>query len=217
MILPYYTVGVGELDSLSDQNIAHKIKQSMKDFECLDLRTITRFITSDQVYLTEKHAESHTHLILNKNDRSLIGFFTLGLTSVDWEKVECSDGWSGLSGKKRDRYSKGMYLQEDPHIGVYTIGELARSKQIEPKDFPGSIILKEALGQLFEACELAGGRFILVDSMRKLYDHLYSRAGFIEIDSKPAPDPDDTEEYVVSILPTEELRKAMRPANADVH
>jgi hypothetical protein len=205
MALSYSLVGVGGLDSLSDQNIAQELKAQMRDFECLDTRTVKRFITTDSVYIAEDHGESRTYLAVNEADNSLIGFFTLGLTSVSWEKVTCSDGWSALSKSKRTKYSKGIRKSTDGYVGVYTIGELARSNRFTHEDFPGTVLLKEAISQVMRAREISGGRFLLVDSLQHLYAALYSNAGFIKIGDREAPDEDDDAQYCVSILTLENM------------
>lgn len=205
MTIPYSLVGVGELDSLSDQTFAQNLKDAMREFECKDTRTIKRFITTNQVFIAEKHKESRTYLAVNDEDKSLLGFFTLGLTCVEWEKVARSDEWMAISRNKRDNLSKGMYKTPDGYIGVFTIGELAKRSGLKKAEFPGSILLKEALAQILDAQKLIGGRFVLVDSLAKLYDSLYSKAGFVKVDDREAPDLDDDSKYYVSILPIEDM------------
>ncbi|MCI2158474.1 hypothetical protein [Bifidobacterium crudilactis] len=205
MALSYSLVGVSELDSLSDQKIVQNLKSQMRDFECLDTRTVKRFITTENVYIAEDHGESRTYLAINEDDNSMIGFFTLGLTSVKWEKITCSEGWSALSKKKQAKYSKGVRQSTDGYVGVYTIGELARSSRFTHEDFPGTVLLREAISQVMRAREISGGRFLLVDSLQHLYDALYSKAGFIRIGDLEAPDEDDEAQYCVSILTLENL------------
>ena len=108
-------------------------------------------------------------------------------------------------GNNKHVFSKGVYKTPDGYIGVFTLGELAKSKDLTREEFPGSILLKEAIAQIVEAAKITGGRFLLVDSLQLLYEKLYNQAGFIKIADREAPDQDDDLPYCVSILPLEPL------------
>lgn len=206
----YYVVGVSEFSTHPDSFLVDSLKQQMKGFECdVQSSTIERFVCTDQVYLKEKCGESRTYVMYERPDGEsepvLLGFFTLGVTSLQWETVENSDYYLGLNNKQKKHLTQFLYGRRD-HIGLYTIGELARAKSTPKEKLPGAVILKEALDMVKRAQQIAGGRFVLVDSLPVLYERLYKGAGFEVVDEKKVPGEKGEEDCYVSLLPVENIQ-----------
>ncbi|WP_158520386.1 hypothetical protein [Bombiscardovia coagulans] len=170
-------------------------------------KTIVDFMATGEVYWNEDCGESRTYLVLEKGSNDLLGFFTLGITSLEWTSVKNSEFWQGLSGKKQKHLSRHMH-NKDGFIGVYTIGELARRNDVGRERLPGETLLQEALARILEARQIAGGRFVLVDSRKKLYERLYSKAGFQKVAEKESPNGPDDGIFFISMLPIENLLKS---------
>ncbi|NMN02664.1 hypothetical protein [Bifidobacterium panos] len=199
----YFILTIDELWGLADSEPerAERIKDSLGSFSCRRSPHIERF-AHRQMEIAEKQGESRSYLLLEQGTDAFLGFFTLGLTSVDWEQVENSDGWKSAYGKKkRKSFSSGLMKRDGSHIGVFTIGELARDDNVSAEELPGAQILREALGYVIEAQHITAGRFVLVDSREILYRKLYGLAGFTEIAQRKSPNPDEDIPFVVSILP----------------
>lgn len=206
----YFVVGVSEFDTHPDFSLVDSLKQQMSEFECdVPSSTIERFVCTDQVYLKEECGESRTYAMYEKPDKEsepvLLGFFTLGITSIQWEIVEKSDYYLGLNKKQKRHLTRYLYGKRD-HIGLYTIGELARAKSTPKEKLPGAVILKEALDMVKRAQRIAGGRFVLVDSLPVLYERLYKGAGFKVVDRKRVQGEDGEEDCYVSLLPVENIQ-----------
>lgn len=203
MNVQHEVVGVGEFDSHPDQSFIADLKKQMKEFSCCRSSTIQSFITTDKIYNGENHGESRSYVICDSN-RRLNGFFTLGITAIEWNTVEKSSAWKALSRKKKKHL--GNYLRTNAgYIGIYTIGELARKDGVKSEDLPGKVILMFALRSILKASKIAGGRFVLVDSRRTVFDSLYHEAGFMEVGTKESPNKGEDEQFIISLLPLENV------------
>ena len=197
----YFVFSVGDLGLLAEHSPerAERIRESLGTFSCKRSSNIEDFIHGNMEN-SERWGESRSFLILEKGTDRLLGFFTLGLTTVSWNDVQDSDAWrQGVSGKKRKRMAKGLRVR-DGHIGVYTIGELARADGVSSEELPGMALLDEAVNCILAARSRVGGRFVLVDSRPVLYERLYSRVGFTEFSRRESPNNNETEEFIVSLL-----------------
>lgn len=175
------------------------IKKALDTFSCVRSPFIENFVHKD-IIESEECGESRSFLLLEEGTDRLLGFFALGITSILWEDVEKSDGWRKAHTRRERRVlSRGLHLKNG-HVGAFTIGELARADNVSKDELSGETLLGEALSTIMKARRMVGGRFILVDSRRKLYERLYSNAGFMEFDVRKSPNEGDSEEFVVSVV-----------------
>lgn len=175
------------------------IKKALDTFSCVRSPFIEKFVHED-IIKSEECGESRSFLLLEEGTDRLLGFFALGITSILWENVEKSAGWRKAHTKKERRVlNRGLHLK-DGYVGAFTIGELARADTVSKNELSGETLLGEALSMIMKAHRMVGGRFILVDSRRKLYERLYSNAGFMEFAVKDSPNEGESEEFVVSIV-----------------
>lgn len=200
-ILPFGDILNGRIDPEQ----AERIMKQLSLFSCQRSQHITDF-SREKMTAYEQASESRSYLFLKAKDDELLGFFTLGLTSMEWGNIENSDGWrKGFTKKQRRALSHGLFKRSG-FVGMFTIGELARKDGIGKEELPGALILSAALHYIEEARKFSGGRFVLVDSRRKLFEALYQQAGFVEVDTRPSPNEGEIEEFVISILPLDDPR-----------
>lgn len=179
--------------------VVDAIQNQLDHFSCSRSTFIQEFATR-HIASYEQAGESRTYLFLEEERNRLLGFFTLGMSSVEWGKVRESQGWKAAFTKKERRAIEQSMFGKKGFIGVYTIGELVRADGVSSEELPGYIILASAIEKISAARDIAGGRFVLVDSRKKLFEHLYKPVGFIQIDERSNPNPDETEPFVVSLL-----------------
>jgi hypothetical protein len=121
----------------------------------------------------------------------IVGYFAIGLSSLDL-------GDEGFSNKQRKRLRSGAYTKEGV-LGCYVIGEICRSSRYTGDEVPGIAILEDCVQTIRRAHEIAGGRCIIVESRKSVYESMYAKLGFDEMPIKGGRT-DDGEEMVVSIL-----------------
>lgn len=200
MTIEYSVAGIAQMKRTLGPSFEDIIKPQLTDFECeMPSDSIQRFINSDMVHSYEKYGESRTHLILatREGEPIVLGFFTVGLSSFQLP-TEGDSFWENMSRRVKKQHISGIHTKEGV-VGTYTIGELARRKGIGSDALPGSVILKEAIKQVQNAQQYAGGRFVLVDSRKTLYDCLYEPAGFRKVTTKESPNGEGEEEFIVSV------------------
>lgn len=179
-ILPFQDIMNGQITP----ERAEFIKSQLGSFTCARSTHITEFAHA-RMEEYGRESESHSYLFLEKGSDRLLGFFTLGLTSVEWDNIEKSEGWKNqFSKKQRRKLSYGLFKRRG-FVGMFTIGELARDDNVSSRELCGAEILAAALQNISLAQNYTGGCFVLVDSRRKLFERLYSEAGFVEIAPPP--------------------------------
>ena len=198
MTLDYYVAEIAQMQRSLGSSFETTIKPQLKSFKCeKPSASIERFINSDTVYTYEKYGESRTYLICEEDTVNVLGFFAVGLSSFELP-TDDDRYWEGMSRKVMKRHKSGIHDKQGV-VGAYTIGELARRKGVGADALPGSVILKEALSQIRYAQEYAGGRFVLVDSRKTLYDRLYNCAGFRKLTVRESPNGEGEEDFIVSL------------------
>lgn len=120
--------------------------------------------------------EKLEHKVLSEEEQEflVIGYYTIGLASLNCEKESISS-----TTKKRLR---NHHYRKDGAIGCFVIGELCRSDKYTNSDIPGSEILSACIGSIKEAQDIIGGRFVLVESRKAVFDALYAPEGFSVIE-----------------------------------
>ena len=114
------------------------------------------------------------------------GFFTVGVTSLD------------LTRASKTVRKKLMGDISFDQTGAFSIAELARSDDFSNAELPGSTILDEAKSVIKSARGLVGGRFLVVDSRKEIFERLYQPAGFRQVDVSAAPIGMEDADFVTS-------------------
>lgn len=90
----------------------------------------------------------------------------------------------------------GNITQEQ--TGAFCITELARDDNFSTVQIPGSLILDEAKNVIREARGYIGGRYLVVDSQREVFESLYAKHGFKEIGLAEKPRGMEDSDFVTS-------------------
>ena len=82
--------------------------------------------------------------------------------------------------------------------GAFSIAELARADDFSNAQLSGATILDEAKSVIKKARGLIGGRFLVVDSRKDIFDRLYEPAGFRLVDIAEPPQGMEDVDFVTS-------------------
>lgn len=185
----YDVFPLAEVQSDPDWHVlAEAVNESLAAFRCEKSAHLEEFARS-KVALWERHGHSRTYVMIVANDRAGIdvaAFFTIGMTMLDLSN-------STLAMKKKLGGEITM-----AQTGAFSIAELARSDAYSPTQLPGSVILDEAKNVIREARRLIGGRFVVVDSQRNVFEALYKPAGFRIVDVAKPPIGMEGSDFVTS-------------------
>jgi hypothetical protein len=199
--------GTAEGDSGVPALLISFINAGMDAFECERSPHHTDFIRN-KAKGNELSGASRTYLLINSAilDKTaeygvvseeckpvdfIAGYFAIGLSSLDLSN-------DGFSNKQRKRLRSGAYTK-DGVLGCYVIGEVCRSSHYSEKDLPGTAILEDCVQVIRRAHSIAGGRCVIVESRKSVFDSMYAKLGFDEMPIKGGTT-DDGEDMVVSIL-----------------
>lgn len=149
------------------EDLARLVRDRLDSFECERSPHIQDFARG-AVHRWEKHGHSRTYVLISSEGGNVDvpGFFTVGVTMLD------------LSQASKSNRAKLMGDITMDQTGAFSIAELARSDRYSAAQLPGSVILDEAKEVVKRARGYIGGRFLVVDSRREIFDRLYGPAGF---------------------------------------
>jgi hypothetical protein len=100
--------------------------------------------------------------------------------------------------KQRKKLRSGAYANEGV-LGCYVVGEICRSSRYSSEQIGGVTMLEDCIQTIRQAHAVAGGRCVIVESRRSVFESMYAKLGFDEMPIKGGRT-DDGEEMVVSIL-----------------
>ncbi|WP_159084894.1 hypothetical protein [Planctomonas deserti] len=167
----YDVFALAELDDPRYSVLREAVIARLEAFECARSEHLQHF-ARENVHKYENHGHSRTYVLITPSDDEGIdvpAFFTVGMTVLDLSQA---------SNSKRKKLSGGISLDA---TGAYSIAELARSDRYSRSQLPGSVILDEAKQVIASARLHVGGRFVVVDCRREVFQQLYEPAGFREI------------------------------------
>jgi hypothetical protein len=198
--------GTLEKDSGVPDILARFLNSGIDSFECARSPHHTDFIRN-KARNNEASGASRTYLLVNFDlldelantdtpaacdpAEYIVGYFAIGLTSLD-----LSD--EGFSNKQRKRLRGGAYTK-DGVLGCYVIGEICRSSRYTSEHVAGIAMLEDCIQAIRQAHSIAGGRCVIVESRKSVYESMYSKLGFDEMPIRGGQT-DDGEEMLVSIL-----------------
>ena len=111
---------------------------------------------------------------LQRESLSIMGFFTIGLTSCDI---------SQLSQKQRRRILGAAILGRDrlSSFSAFLIGQLGRADFYSGADLPGEKFLEECYLCLKQANRYLGGEHVLLECRQNMFEKFYREQGFKKI------------------------------------
>ena len=170
-VFPLATIMGGEYPGLAATVLA-----KLEAFECHRSAHLQDFARKN-VHKYESHGHSRTYLLITSegDEVDIIGFFTVGMTAFDLSQA---------SSAAKKKLSGQVSMDQ---TGAFSIAELARSDRYTTDQLPGSVILDEAKEVVRRARNYVGGRFLVVDARREVFEALYSKAGFKEVSVAQAP------------------------------
>jgi hypothetical protein len=156
--------------------LADEVIEKLGEFECHRSSHLQDFARRN-VHKYEKHGNSRTYLLINSEGGgvNILGFFTVGMTAFDLTQA---------SSNAKNKLSGEVSMDQ---TGAFSIAELARSDRYTSQQLPGSVILDEAKEVVRRARSYVGGRFLVVDARKEVFDALYSHAGFKEVSVAEPP------------------------------
>ena len=162
--------------------VAGTVRRQLDSFSCARSTHIEKF-ARESVHRWEKNGNSRTYVLITTLSDGTIrvpGFFTVGMTSLDLSRA---------SNAVRKKLMGDISFEQ---TGAFSIAELARADDFSNAQLPGSTILDEAKSVIKKARGLVGGRFLVVDSRKEIFERLYRPAGFREVDiAEPPPGMED--------------------------
>lgn len=160
----------------------------LREFKCERSSHLQEY-ARDKVSTWENHGHSRTYVFIapgENGDITVPAFFAVGMNVLNFASA------SGSAKKKL----MGNISQEQ--TGAFCITELARSDDFSPVQLPGETILNEAKNVIREARKYIGGRFLVVDSQKAVFDNLYSKHDFKVISLAKNPGGMDDADFVTS-------------------
>ena len=156
-------------DLLKDKS-TNQVKKLLKTFVCTKNTDVQDFLHNKAITF-ERNLRSCTYLYVSNADKSVAGYFSLGITYTLTNKLD----------KAVVKFLDG-YTDETIAIPCYLIGQLGKSDTCKEKI--GSFLLDDALSIIDKAQESLNGRFVLIDSVNdKRVIKFYEQNSFIAIEN----------------------------------
>ena len=156
-------------DSLANFS-ANQVKKSLKTFVCTKNTDVQDFLHNKAITF-ERNLRSCTYLYTSNADKSVAGYFSIGITYTLTNKLD----------KAVVKFLDG-YTDETIAIPCYLVGQLGKND--ECKDKIGKFLLDDALSIIDKAQESLKGRFVLIDSVNDdRVINFYKENSFIALES----------------------------------
>lgn len=156
-------------DLLKDKS-TNQVKKLLKTFVCAKNADVQDFLHNKAITF-ERNLRSCTYLYTSNADKSVAGYFSLGITYTLTNKLD----------KAVVKFLDG-YTDETIAIPCYLIGQLGKSDTCKEKI--GSFLLDDALSIIDKAQESLNGRFVLIDSVNdERVIKFYEQNSFIAIEN----------------------------------
>ncbi|WP_025728373.1 hypothetical protein [Atopobacter phocae] len=188
--MEYVVLALSELLSYENETVEEKLKSSFSEFKCereLDLEDflVNKAILYDNTNLGKTYLIVEEKPLVQKAEIKIMAFFTIGQTSIDISEMS-KNKKKKLLGNIPGRDKKESYF-------AFLIGQLGRSDQYSKENITGEVILNECYTRLKEAQKITGGRMLILECRKNMYDKFYKHKGF----HKLYPELDDNELYTL--------------------
>lgn len=169
------------------QTLYGRVKERLQEFKCSRSAHLEKY-ARNAVDRWERNGHSRTYVFLTAkgDDIDVAAFFAVGMNVISFSAIS----------KSKKKLLMGDFFVEQ--TGAFCITELARSDDYSPSQLPGSKILDEAKVVVKRAREYVGGRFLIVDSRREVFNGLYSKHDFKEMGLATPPAGMESEDFVTS-------------------
>lgn len=159
-----------KLADFIDTSSTNQVKKILKTFVCAKNADVQDFLHNKAITF-ERNLRSCTYLYVSNADKSVAGYFSLGITYTLTNKLD----------KAVVKFLDG-YTDETIAIPCYLIGQLGKNDTCKEKI--GSFLLDDALSIIDKAQESLNGRFVLIDSVNdERVIKFYEQNSFIAIEN----------------------------------
>ena len=159
-----------KLNSLLELTTKSQIKKLLKTFKCNRNKDLEDFIHNKAITF-ELNGRSRTYLLVDIKEKSLIGYFSISITTLDITKLD----------KTTQKLLYGNDKIKNYYIPCYLIGQLGKSDNCKNKI--GIKLLKKSMNIIYNNFLDLNGRFIMIDAFNnKNLIKFYRKYGFIEIE-----------------------------------
>ena len=141
-----------KLADLLANKSTNQIKKLLKTFVCTKNTDVQDFLHNKAITF-ERNLRSCTYLYTSNADKSVAGYFSIGITYTLTNKLD----------KAIVKFLDG-YTDETIAIPCYLIGQLGKSDTCKEKI--GSFLLDDALSIIDKSQDNLKGRFVLIDSVK---------------------------------------------------
>ena len=140
-----------KLADLLANKSTNQIKKLLKTFICTKNTDVQDFLHNKAITF-ERNLRSCTYLYVSNADKSVAGYFSIGITYTLTNKLD----------KAVVKFLDG-YTDETIAIPCYLVGQLGKNDKC--KDKIGKFLLDDALSFVDKAQGILKGRFVLIDSV----------------------------------------------------
>lgn len=155
------------IDILNSRS-TNQTRKILKTFSCTKNIDVQDFLHNKAITF-ERSLRSRTYLYADNADKSIVAYFSVGITYLLANKLD----------KSIVKFLDG-YTDEVIALPCYLIGQLGKSDKCTEKI--GDFLLDDALNCIDKSQEILSGRFVLIDSVNdeKVLD-FYRQNSFVEI------------------------------------
>ena len=159
-----------KLADLLANKSTNQIKKLLKTFVCTKNTDVQDFLHNKAITF-ERNLRSCTYLYTSNADKSVAGYFSLGITYTLTNKLD----------KAVVKFLDG-YTDETIAIPCYLIGQLGKSDTCKEKI--GKFLLDDALSIIDKSQDSLKGRFVLIDSVNdERVINFYKENSFIALEN----------------------------------
>lgn len=159
-----------KLADLLANKSTNQIKKLLKTFVCTKNTDVQDFLHNKAITF-ERNLRSCTYLYTSNADKSVAGYFSIGITYTLTNKLD----------KAVVKFLDG-YTDETIAIPCYLIGQLGKSDTCKEKI--GSFLLDDALSIIDKSQDSLKGRFVLIDSVNdEKVIEFYKQNSFIALEN----------------------------------
>lgn len=169
----YYIVALSDILKKLGEN-TEKINSILKKFSCQKEQDLENFLY-DKAIRYEKENIGKTFLILDKNKLNeniieILGFYTIGHTSIDISEMS--------AGKRRKVLGNIPGRDNLTTVPAFLIGQLGRNDSCTKKELDGETLLREVYTTINKVVDLIGGNLIILECREHMFSKFYEKQGF---------------------------------------
>lgn len=180
-------VSLASLNTPKYALLQERVMEKLSEFNCFRSPHLEEYArVSVAKWENHGHSKTYVFIVADGDDIAVPAFFAVGMNVLD------------LSAATKTARKKLMGSISQAQTGAFCITELARSDEFTSLQLSGETILNEARNVIRSARSFVGGRFLVVDSRREVFEKLYSKQGFREIGLATRPKGMEDADFVTS-------------------